>query len=248
VDVDKNSRKNAKKSQKKWKKPPCAEISMIQREKVMFLENIRGILRLGGEYTVEIALTAGKQGGILKFMEADIEIIAVRSAQRGDEDAWRNLFESHFEPVYKYCLNLACGRQDMAEEITQQAFMTAARRIGRFKPGQGTFRAWLLGIAKNRFMKVRAKELRHREHEKQFFKKASEREKVHKRQLFVHEALARLPVHYRLVLEAKYLEGLTVNQIAEANSSTPKAVESLLGRARDKFAQVHRQMLDKYTS
>lgn len=177
-------------------------------------------------------------------MEADLETIAVRGAQRGDEDAWRNLFEWHFEPVYRYCLNLSSGKQEMAEEITQQVFMTAARRIGRFRQRQGTFRAWLLGIARNRFMKVRSKELRHRGHERQFSTRAPKGAGTNRPQLFVYEVLAELPAHYRSVLEAKYLQRLTVNQIAEANRSTPKAVESLLTRAREKFAQVHGKMHD----
>lgn len=177
-------------------------------------------------------------------MEADVETIAVRGAQRGDEDAWRSLFEWHFESVYRYCLNLCSGSQEMAEEITQQVFVTAARRIGRFKQHKGTFRAWLLGMARNRLMKVRSKELRHRGHERQFSTRAPESAKVNGPQLFVYEVLAELPVHYRSILEAKYLEGLTVNQIAEANRSTPKAVESLLARARDKFAQVYGRIQD----
>ena len=177
-------------------------------------------------------------------METNLETIAVRGAQKGDEDAWRNLFEWHFESVYGYCLNLCSGNKDMAEEITQQVFMTAARRIGRFKQQQGTFRAWLLGIAKNRFMKVRSKELRRRGHQKQLSEEVSASEKINRPDLFVHDVLAELPARYRSVLEAKYLQGLTVNQIAEASRSTPKAVESLLARARDKFAQIHRQMQD----
>lgn len=175
-------------------------------------------------------------------MKDNIEIFAVSSAQRGDEEAWRNLFEWHFEPVYKYCLNLASGRQDMAEEIAQQVFITAANRIGRFKQQKGTFRAWLLGIAKNRWMKAQSRELRRKWYEKKFLKRALERSKVHTPQLFVYEVLAQLPADYRTVLEAKYLKGLTVNQIAEAKNSTSKAVESLLVRARDKFAQVYKQM------
>jgi RNA polymerase sigma-70 factor (ECF subfamily) len=175
-------------------------------------------------------------------MKDNIEMFAVRSAQGGDEEAWHNLFEWHFEPVYKYCLNLASGRQDMAEEIAQQVFITAARRIDKFKQQKGTFRAWLLGIAKKRLMKAKTKELRLRWYEKQFLKRGSETTKVHTPRLFVYEVLAKLPAHYRIVLEAKYLKGLTVNQIAEANNSTSKAVESLLVRARDKFAQVYKQM------
>lgn len=177
-------------------------------------------------------------------MEADIETIAVRGAQRGDEEAWRILFEWHFEPVYKYCLSLSAGRQEMADEIAQQVFVTAAYRIGRFKQRQGTFRSWLLGITRNRSMKLRSKEIRHRGHQKQLLEEVSGSEKVNSTHLIVHEVLAELPVRYRSALEAKYLQGLTVSQIAEANSSTPKAVESLLARARDKFAEVHRQMQD----
>ena len=173
-------------------------------------------------------------------MEVDRETFAIRSAQNGDEKAWRYLFERYFEPVHRYCLSLSSGQRDLAEDITQQVFMTAAHRIGRFKPKKGSFRAWLLGIAKNRFMKSQSGELRHKYHEKKCSQQISEREKSDASELFVYEALARLPAHYRSVLEAKYLEGLTVNEIAEANGSTPKAVESLLGRARDKFAQVYK--------
>ena len=81
-------------------------------------------------------------------------------------------------------------------------------------------------------------------HEKQASTRALEKADTNRPRLFVYEVLAELPAHYRSVLEAKYLEGLTVNQIAQTSRSTPKAVESLLARARNKFAQVHSQMQD----
>ena len=93
-------------------------------------------------------------------------------------------------------------------------------------------------------MKIQSRELRHKCYEQQFLKKAPERKKEDAPKLLVYETLAHLPAHYRSVLEAKYLEGLTVNEIAEAHESTPKAVESLLGRARDKFAQVYNKRRD----
>ncbi len=132
----------------------------------------------------------------------------------------------------------------MADEIAQQVFTTAARRIGRFKQRQGTFRAWLLGIARNRFMKLRSKELRHRGRRKQLLEEASGSGEVNSDHLLVHQVLAELPARYRSVLEAKYLRGLTVSEIAETNSSTPKAAESLLARARDKFAETYRRIQD----
>ncbi len=63
-------------------------------------------------------------------------------------------------------------------------------------------------------------------------------------ELLVYETLARLPAHYRTVLEAKYLQGLSVREMAEAHGRTAKAIESLLSRAREKFALVYRQIQD----
>jgi RNA polymerase sigma-70 factor (ECF subfamily) len=177
-------------------------------------------------------------------MEADLERKAVKGAQIGDEDAWRNLFEWHFDAVYTYCLSLSAGRHDVADEIAQQVFTTAARRVGRFKQRQGTFRSWLLGIARNRFMKLRSKELRRTRHKNQLLEKPSGSERVNSDHLLVHKALAELSVRHRSVLEAKYLRGLTVKRIAEANCSTSKAVESLLARARDNFEEIYRRMQD----
>ena len=179
-----------------------------------------------------------------EFMDIDLEALTVVSAQRGDGQAWRNLFEWHFEAVYRYCITLASGRQEMAEEIAQDVFVTAAGRVNKFKSKRGTFRSWLLGIAKNRFMKLEAKEARRRRYETQFSTESSERQNGHSQQVLVYEALARLPAQYRLVLEAKYLEGRTVNEIAENQGRTVKAMESLLSRAREKFAQVYKQMRD----
>jgi RNA polymerase sigma-70 factor (ECF subfamily) len=44
-----------------------------------------------------------------------------------------------------------------------------------------------------------------------------------------------LPARYGDVLEWKYLQGLTMREIAERLNTTSKAVESLLTRARDAF-------------
>ena len=54
----------------------------------------------------------------------------------------------------------------------------------------------------------------------------------------VQVALDLLPGSYSEVLEWKYIYGLTVNEISERMSTGPKAVESLLSRARRSFRQV----------
>ena len=52
-------------------------------------------------------------------------------------------------------------------------------------------------------------------------------------------ALAALPDHYEAVLRAKYLDRQTVEAIASARGDSPKAVESLLSRARQAFREAY---------
>jgi RNA polymerase sigma-70 factor, ECF subfamily len=168
---------------------------------------------------------------------SDEEVFVIRSAQGGDRAAWQRLFEWHFGGVYRYCLNLSAGEHSLAEDITQQAFVTAARRIEKFDFRGSTFRAWLIGIARRTYMKHRSREVRRKWYEVLFFQagraQGSPPEDVS------HEVLAQLPLRYREVLEAKYFEGLTVSQIAQMRGETVKATESVLARAREMFASLY---------
>ncbi len=53
----------------------------------------------------------------------------------------------------------------------------------------------------------------------------------------VNATMAQLPPHYRQALEAKYVDGQSVRAIAADAGNTEKAVESLLGRARQAFRE-----------
>jgi RNA polymerase sigma-70 factor (ECF subfamily) len=168
----------------------------------------------------------------------ELEIATIREAQGGSEPAWRRLFECHFDAVYRFCLALSRGRRELAEDTAQQAFITAAERIGTYQPEQGAFRAWLLGIARNRYMTGQAKERRRQRHERLREETLAPTDN-HQPDLMVHEALARLPLKYRRALETKYLLRLTMKEMAEQDGTTPKAIESLLRRAKDEFARVY---------
>jgi RNA polymerase sigma factor (sigma-70 family) len=175
-------------------------------------------------------------------MDVNSETFAIQAAQTGSQQAWRELFEGHFDSLYRFCVALAGGRRDLAEEVAHQVFVIAARRIHRFDPGRANFRAWLLGIAKNRYMAIRAGEHRRKRHEEFSSKRDSDAGARGSPDLRVHEALARLPSRYRVVLEAKYLRGLSMKEIAADDGASIEAIESLLRRARASFAHVYEQM------
>lgn len=178
-------------------------------------------------------------------MGQEPETAIVIAAQSGSEPAWQTLFDLHFDPVYRFCLALAAGRRELAEETAQQTFIAAAQRIGRFRPQEGTFRAWLLGIARNRYMTFRAQERRRRRHESSPNREEQAPSGSREPDLGVHETLARLPVEYRRALEDKYLRRLTMKEMAQTGGLSIEAVESLLRRARDRFASVYEQIRDR---
>jgi len=175
-------------------------------------------------------------------MDIDLEKTAISRAKAGDTDAWKYLFEQHFQAAWGFCLQLTGGRKDAAEEICQQVFVTASGIIHKFRDDRGTFRSWLYGIARKHYAKFKTKEARRKLHEQKSSENKSTAMVREDNDLRVYETLAKLPVHYRSVLEAKYFEKLTVNEIAESLDKTPKAVESLLGRARQRFSVIYSEL------
>lgn len=175
-------------------------------------------------------------------MDGDAERFVIDGACNGSQRAWCTLFEWHFDAVYRFSLVLAGGRQDLAEEVSQQTFVTAARRICHFRPEQATFRAWLHGIARNRYLTLTAKEQRRRRHETLPLREDGGPAGCPKPNALVHEVLARLPFEYRRVLEDKYLKRQTMKEMAETHGKSIEAIESLLRRARDRFAPLYESM------
>jgi RNA polymerase sigma-70 factor (ECF subfamily) len=64
----------------------------------------------------------------------------------GKLDAFNSLVERHERAVYNLCYRLL-GERSIAEDATQEAFLSAYRAIGRFEGGN--VRSWLLRIAAN---------------------------------------------------------------------------------------------------
>ncbi len=94
-------------------------------------------------------------------------------------------------------------------------------------------------------MTLRAKERRRRSRESLSCREDCASTGRPEPELRVHETLARLPLEYRRALESKYLKRLTLNEMAEAEEMSVEAIESLLRRARDRFARVYKQMQDQ---
>lgn len=78
-----------------------------------------------------------------------IEKDIVARATTGDGDAFAQLYEIHFNGIYRY-IYLRLGNHFEAEDLTQEVFVKALEAIGSYKWRDLPFASWLYRIAHNR--------------------------------------------------------------------------------------------------
>src|SRR6185295_3931139 len=83
----------------------------------------------------------------MEGMEELARVLA-RAAQ-GDETAHRWLFRSYRPRVVRLCAAFAALDADEVEDVVQETFVRALRRVGQLKEA-GAFEPWLYAIARNR--------------------------------------------------------------------------------------------------
>jgi RNA polymerase sigma-70 factor, ECF subfamily len=163
-----------------------------------------------------------------------------RAVLAGDESAWRTWYDETFDTLYAYVLWRCGGRRTQADEAAQETWLAAVRNIRRFDPARGSFLDWLRGLAAN----VVRHQLRQHHRRRNRELAAAEANAAEPRNLAPQQdgqiaaALDALPQRQEAVLRAKYLDGLSVAEIAAQWNETPKAVESLLSRARQSFREL----------
>ena len=166
-----------------------------------------------------------------------------RAVRAGDEDAWRVWCLEVFDELDRFIIWRCGGRRNEADEIVQETWLTAVRQIRSFQPQQGSFLAWLRGIAanvrRNHLRSARRLSQRESTTDNEFVDAAQTEPAAdqHERTQQIAAALDGLLERQETVLRAKYFDGLSVADIAAAWNESPKAIESLLSRARDAFRE-----------
>ena len=160
----------------------------------------------------------------------------------GDEAAWRAWYGAEYAPLEAYVLWRTGGARDLADDVLQDTWLTAVRRVPRFDPAAGSFHAWLCGIAANVLRNQLRSRRRRRDRQEPLSGEmgkedpaVAERERSER----IAAALAELPERSENVLRMKYLDRKSVTEIAAATGETEKAVESLLTRARAAFREAY---------
>jgi len=91
----------------------------------------------------------------------DAALVAL--AARGDEQAFRTLYRAYVRPVYWIAHGLLGDRAD-AEEVAQETFLTAWRKLHGFELAGGSLLPWLATICRFQAANRIRRNVRDREH------------------------------------------------------------------------------------
>lgn len=76
----------------------------------------------------------------------------LRRMMAGDEDAFTLLYRRRHPAIFRFALHMS-GNAAVAEDVTQEVFMTLIRDAKRFDPERGTLGGFLYGVARNHLRK-----------------------------------------------------------------------------------------------
>jgi RNA polymerase sigma-70 factor (ECF subfamily) len=83
------------------------------------------------------------------------ELQLARKIESGDADAAETFVREHYPAVLRLATRLT-GKSEDAEDITQETFLTARRKIGTYRGG-ASLRTWIHKIAFNQYRQWRRK-------------------------------------------------------------------------------------------
>jgi RNA polymerase sigma-70 factor, ECF subfamily len=164
--------------------------------------------------------------------------------ERKDPAAFEIVYDRHGGPAYSLAYRIVGDRQ-VAEEVTQEAFLSVWRSGARFDRARGSVRTWLLGVVRNRAIDVLRREAGRAptvsleletvpEQESRFeptdseaLRRAAGRE--------VRGALARLPDDQVKVVQLAYFGGLSHSEIAEVLGMPLGTVKGRMRLAMEKM-------------
>ena len=149
--------------------------------------------------------------------EPDEELIA--RLGRGDEDALRSLHHRYAALVFTVAARLVDGTT--AEEVVQDVFVTLWRKHETFDAGRGTFKSWIIQIARRRALNELRRKHGRGQHSDEALAQLSddavepdEASWLAHRRTVIQAAVDALPEAQRQALSLAFFDELTHEQIA----------------------------------
>ena len=173
------------------------------------------------------------------------EVELLQRMQEGDEDAFAALYHRWQGGIYRFALQMS-GSESIAEDVTQEVFLTLMREPGRFDPNRGALSSYLYGISRNLILQAF--------HRGRLLVPLEEEGDLHEilvdphdllddltRQegiAAVRQAVLALPPHYREAVVLCDLEEFSYEEAAEV-------IECAVGTIRSRLNRAHALLLER---
>lgn len=168
-------------------------------------------------------------------MDAPDDDTLMQRVQARDPEALRLLLERHLPALHRYLTRLSGSAAD-ADELSQETFLRVWQAAGSYRPGRARLGTWLHRIAHNLHVDERRRQRAEplpAELEPEDPAPGPESQAVQSRQnQELQQALMHLPETQRSALLLCQVQGLSTQEAAVVMGSSPRAVESLVARAR----------------
>ncbi|MBI4346262.1 MAG: sigma-70 family RNA polymerase sigma factor [Elusimicrobia bacterium] len=171
------------------------------------------------------------------MISAEREKVLVERSLAGDDLAFDELVRAHGDRLFRLTRYVCGDLPDEADDVFQETFLTAFRKLGRFRR-DARLGTWLHRIAANLCLLKRRKKRRERLESlegRDFPDRSGPEESARREELraSVARALAAVPADYRLVLMLADVEGLPNAETARRLGLSVAAVKSRLHRGRE---------------
>jgi len=170
----------------------------------------------------------------MEGIDEDLEALAEEAA-RGDEGAFRRIYEALIDQVFRY-FYWALGSREEAEDLAVETFARCFAAVVRFDRRKASLRTWVFSVARNLLVdhlrrrgKARWEGLESAEGVP--VESAEDRWEEEERNRMVREVLLELPDTYRQVLVMKYFLGMDNGEVGKVLGKSPGAVNALRIRA-----------------
>jgi RNA polymerase sigma-70 factor, ECF subfamily len=178
---------------------------------------------------------------------ADEEVMQL--VGEGSPRAFELLYDRHGGAAFSLAYRMV-GDRVMAEDISQEAFLSIWRSRMRYDAARGSVRTWVLGIVHNRTIDALRRGSVH-ERRREQFEGVEERHEARERTdveaarreeaRSVRTALDTLPVDQRRTIELAYFGGFSHSQIAEL---LDEPIGTIKGRMRLGLDKLRDQLAD----
>lgn len=162
-----------------------------------------------------------------------------------DDDRFDEFYDRTLPVIYGYFLRRCGGRRDVAEELTQETYLSALRSFDRGVSVDADG-PWVVSIARRRLVDYYRREARRRKRESTI--RFEERVAAGTGSLTtlaearMIAALDRVPRSQRLALILRHVDGLAIGEVADLMGRTVSATDSLLRRGRSSLQEAYEEV------